>query len=164
MTFLFLVPSCYSKHVNQTKNAWAKGFGDLCRYKYILRYLSLFPSDISASPTANKSKTNENLVNSTRLSTSNCNSIYHPDSNYFPYTGSPKGTAPSLSETRTSAHTCIETRIHTSMYSFSSITVSSLQGEEVFVWRRGRWLESQYKQGKKGGHSPASPFCILSVC
>ncbi|XP_070773097.1 actin-binding LIM protein 3-like [Enoplosus armatus] len=46
--------------------------------------------DISASPTANKSKTNENLVNSSRLSTSNCNSIYHPDSNYYPYTGSPK--------------------------------------------------------------------------
>ncbi|XP_071403609.1 actin-binding LIM protein 3-like, partial [Centroberyx affinis] len=46
--------------------------------------------DISASPTASKSKTNENLVNSSRLSTSNCNNIYHPDSNYYPYTGSPK--------------------------------------------------------------------------
>ncbi|XP_073335796.1 actin-binding LIM protein 3-like [Pagrus major] len=47
--------------------------------------------DISASPTALKSKTNENLVNSSRLSTSNCNSnLYHPDSNYYPYTGSPK--------------------------------------------------------------------------
>uniref|UniRef100_A0A4W6F1G2 Actin binding LIM protein family, member 3 n=1 Tax=Lates calcarifer TaxID=8187 RepID=A0A4W6F1G2_LATCA len=46
--------------------------------------------DISASPTANKSKTNENLVNSSRLSSSNCNNIYHPDSNYYPYTGSPK--------------------------------------------------------------------------
>ncbi|XP_047462703.1 actin-binding LIM protein 3-like isoform X5 [Mugil cephalus] len=39
---------------------------------------------------ANKSKTNENLVNCSRLSTSNCNGIYHPDSNYYPYTGSPK--------------------------------------------------------------------------
>ncbi|GLD46570.1 actin-binding LIM protein 3-like isoform X4 [Lates japonicus] len=39
---------------------------------------------------ANKSKTNENLVNSSRLSSSNCNNIYHPDSNYYPYTGSPK--------------------------------------------------------------------------
>uniref|UniRef100_A0A671VNU0 Actin binding LIM protein family, member 3 n=1 Tax=Sparus aurata TaxID=8175 RepID=A0A671VNU0_SPAAU len=47
--------------------------------------------NISASPTAIKSKTNENLVNSRRLSTSNCNSnLYHPDSNYYPYTGSPK--------------------------------------------------------------------------
>ncbi|XP_069575326.1 actin-binding LIM protein 3-like isoform X12 [Brachyistius frenatus] len=46
--------------------------------------------DTSASPTANKSKTNENLVNSSRLSTSNCNSLYHPDSNYYPYSGSPK--------------------------------------------------------------------------
>lgn len=36
------------------------------------------------------SRTNENLVNSGRLSTSNCNNIYHPDSNYFPYNGSPK--------------------------------------------------------------------------
>ncbi|KAF3841039.1 hypothetical protein F7725_006901 [Dissostichus mawsoni] len=47
--------------------------------------------DISASPTVFKSKTNENLLNSSRLSTSNCSSIYHPDSNYYPYTGSPKG-------------------------------------------------------------------------
>ncbi|KAG7217080.1 hypothetical protein INR49_027620 [Caranx melampygus] len=46
--------------------------------------------DVSASPTANKSKTNENLINSCRLSSSNCNSIYHPGSNYYPYTGSPK--------------------------------------------------------------------------
>ncbi|KAI4814220.1 hypothetical protein KUCAC02_003423 [Chaenocephalus aceratus] len=46
--------------------------------------------DISASPTVFKSKTNENLLNSSRLSTSNCGSIYHPDSNYYPYTGSPK--------------------------------------------------------------------------
>ncbi|XP_047462702.1 actin-binding LIM protein 3-like isoform X4 [Mugil cephalus] len=46
--------------------------------------------DLSASPAANKSKTNENLVNCSRLSTSNCNGIYHPDSNYYPYTGSPK--------------------------------------------------------------------------
>ncbi|KAK5858777.1 hypothetical protein PBY51_002892 [Eleginops maclovinus] len=46
--------------------------------------------DISASPTVFKSKTNENLLNSSRLSTSNCSSIYHPDSNYYPYTGSPK--------------------------------------------------------------------------
>ncbi|KAM7374554.1 hypothetical protein PAMP_007202 [Pampus punctatissimus] len=46
--------------------------------------------DISASPTASKRKTNENLINSSRFSTSNCNSIYHPDSNYYPYTGSPK--------------------------------------------------------------------------
>ncbi|KAM3602083.1 uncharacterized protein V6R79_024019 [Siganus canaliculatus] len=46
--------------------------------------------DISASPMANKSKTNENLVNSSRFSSSNCNSLYHPDSNYYPYTGSPK--------------------------------------------------------------------------
>ncbi|XP_029304519.1 actin-binding LIM protein 3-like isoform X4 [Cottoperca gobio] len=46
--------------------------------------------DISASPTAIKSKTNENLLNSSRHSTSNCSSIYHPDSNYYPYTGSPK--------------------------------------------------------------------------
>ncbi|XP_028277221.1 actin-binding LIM protein 3-like isoform X1 [Parambassis ranga] len=46
--------------------------------------------DTSASPTANKSKTNENLVNSSRLSTSNCNNIYHTDSNYYPYPGSPK--------------------------------------------------------------------------
>ncbi|XP_038565321.1 actin-binding LIM protein 3-like isoform X2 [Micropterus salmoides] len=46
--------------------------------------------DISASLTANKSKTNENLVHSSHLSTSNCNSLYHPESNYFPYTGSPK--------------------------------------------------------------------------
>ncbi|XP_029304518.1 actin-binding LIM protein 3-like isoform X3 [Cottoperca gobio] len=37
-----------------------------------------------------KSKTNENLLNSSRHSTSNCSSIYHPDSNYYPYTGSPK--------------------------------------------------------------------------
>lgn len=35
-------------------------------------------------------RTNENLLNSSRLSASNGNSIYHPDSNYFPYTGSPK--------------------------------------------------------------------------
>nr|XP_046267063.1 actin-binding LIM protein 3-like isoform X1 [Scatophagus argus] len=41
--------------------------------------------DMSASPTANRSRTNENLVNS-----ANCNSLYHPDSNYYPYTGSPK--------------------------------------------------------------------------
>ncbi|XP_026225778.1 actin-binding LIM protein 3-like [Anabas testudineus] len=46
--------------------------------------------DISASPGANTSKTNENLINSSHLSTSNCNSIYHPDSNYYPYSGSPK--------------------------------------------------------------------------
>ncbi|KAM6983306.1 actin-binding LIM protein 3-like isoform 2-T2 [Tautogolabrus adspersus] len=46
--------------------------------------------DVSASPTANKSKTNENLLNSSRLSSSNCNSLYHSDSNYYPYTGSPK--------------------------------------------------------------------------
>ncbi|XP_029956911.1 actin-binding LIM protein 3-like isoform X2 [Salarias fasciatus] len=46
--------------------------------------------DMSASPTALQSKTNENLVNSSHLSTSNCNSIYHPESNYYPYTGSPK--------------------------------------------------------------------------
>nr|XP_020455390.1 actin-binding LIM protein 3-like isoform X3 [Monopterus albus] len=50
----------------------------------------VFLSDIYASPTGNKSKTNENLINSSRLSASNCNSIYHPDSNYYPYTGSPK--------------------------------------------------------------------------
>ncbi|XP_024921675.1 actin-binding LIM protein 3-like [Cynoglossus semilaevis] len=36
----------------------------------------------SACGTVNKSKTNENLVN--------CNGLYHPSSNYFPYTGSPK--------------------------------------------------------------------------
>uniref|UniRef100_A0AAQ5Z9R1 Actin binding LIM protein family, member 3 n=1 Tax=Amphiprion ocellaris TaxID=80972 RepID=A0AAQ5Z9R1_AMPOC len=46
--------------------------------------------DISASPTVNKTKTNENLLNTSRLSTSNCNSIYHPESNYYPYSGSPK--------------------------------------------------------------------------
>ncbi|KAA8586770.1 hypothetical protein FQN60_000606, partial [Etheostoma spectabile] len=45
---------------------------------------------ISVSPAASKSKTNENLLNSSRLSTSNGNSLYHPDSNYYPYTGSPK--------------------------------------------------------------------------
>ncbi|XP_028450780.1 actin-binding LIM protein 3 isoform X5 [Perca flavescens] len=39
---------------------------------------------------ASKSKTNENLLSSSRLSTSNGNSLYHPDSNYYPYTGSPK--------------------------------------------------------------------------
>ncbi|KAK7925890.1 hypothetical protein WMY93_008200 [Mugilogobius chulae] len=33
---------------------------------------------------------NENLLNSSRLSASNGNGIYHPESNYFPYTGSPK--------------------------------------------------------------------------
>uniref|UniRef100_A0A8D2ZME5 Actin binding LIM protein family, member 3 n=1 Tax=Scophthalmus maximus TaxID=52904 RepID=A0A8D2ZME5_SCOMX len=38
----------------------------------------------------NKSKTNENLINSSCLSPSSCNSAYHPDSNYYPYTGSPK--------------------------------------------------------------------------
>ncbi|KAF7662515.1 hypothetical protein LDENG_00233750 [Lucifuga dentata] len=38
---------------------------------------------------ASKSKINGNL-NSSHLSTSNCNNIYHPDSNYYPYTGSPK--------------------------------------------------------------------------
>ncbi|XP_034033996.1 actin-binding LIM protein 3-like [Thalassophryne amazonica] len=46
--------------------------------------------DICASPTACKSK-NGNLVNSSQLSSSNCNNIYHPESNYYPYTGSPKG-------------------------------------------------------------------------
>ncbi|KAK2882095.1 actin-binding LIM protein 3-like isoform X2 [Channa argus] len=46
--------------------------------------------DVSASPTVNTSKTNGNLVNSRCLSTSNCNNIYHTDSNYYPYTGSPK--------------------------------------------------------------------------
>ncbi|XP_034539277.1 actin-binding LIM protein 3-like isoform X3 [Notolabrus celidotus] len=46
--------------------------------------------DFSTSPTVNKSKTNENLLNSSRLSSSNCNNIYHPDSNYYPYAGSPK--------------------------------------------------------------------------
>ncbi|XP_053187420.1 actin-binding LIM protein 3-like [Scomber japonicus] len=46
--------------------------------------------DIPASPIASKRKTNENLVNASRLSSSNCNSVYHPDSNYYPYTGSPK--------------------------------------------------------------------------
>ncbi|XP_055082298.1 actin-binding LIM protein 3-like [Periophthalmus magnuspinnatus] len=35
-------------------------------------------------------RTNENLLHSSRLSASNGNNIYHPDSNYFPYTGSPK--------------------------------------------------------------------------
>ncbi|XP_068187932.1 actin-binding LIM protein 3-like isoform X2 [Antennarius striatus] len=45
--------------------------------------------DASRSPTANKSKINENLINSSRLSTSNCNGLYHPESNYYPYTGSP---------------------------------------------------------------------------
>ncbi|KAM4620376.1 actin-binding LIM protein 3-like [Polymixia lowei] len=45
---------------------------------------------ISASPTASKSKTNQNLFNSSPFSTSNCNDIYHPDSNYYPYPGSPK--------------------------------------------------------------------------
>ncbi|XP_036975618.1 actin-binding LIM protein 3-like isoform X3 [Acanthopagrus latus] len=53
--------------------------------------LHCYLPDISASPTPIKRKTNENLVNSRRLSTSNCNSnLYHPDSNYYPYTGSPK--------------------------------------------------------------------------
>ncbi|KAM3869153.1 actin-binding LIM protein 3-like [Diretmus argenteus] len=52
--------------------------------------------DASASPTASKSKTNENLVNSSRVSTPNCNDIYHPESNYYPYTGSPKAFAFSL--------------------------------------------------------------------
>lgn len=56
---------------------------------------SLFPSDISASPTANKSKTNNCHVNSSRLS--NCNNLYRTDSNYYPNNGSPKGAAPSLS-------------------------------------------------------------------
>ncbi|XP_076017285.1 actin-binding LIM protein 3-like isoform X2 [Genypterus blacodes] len=46
--------------------------------------------DIRASLTAAKNKTNGNLVHSGRLSTSNSNNNYHPDSNYFPYTGSPK--------------------------------------------------------------------------
>ncbi|MEQ2228739.1 hypothetical protein ILYODFUR_011895, partial [Ilyodon furcidens] len=46
-------------------------------------------SDIPGSPT-NRSKMNVNLVNSSRFSTSNCNSLYHADSNYFPYGGSPK--------------------------------------------------------------------------
>ncbi|XP_013873111.1 actin-binding LIM protein 3 [Austrofundulus limnaeus] len=46
--------------------------------------------DISASPTANRSKINENLVNSSRFSTSNCDNLYHTDSNYYPYNGSPK--------------------------------------------------------------------------
>ncbi|XP_035481990.2 actin-binding LIM protein 3 isoform X6 [Scophthalmus maximus] len=46
--------------------------------------------DFSASATVNKSKTNENLINSSCLSPSSCNSAYHPDSNYYPYTGSPK--------------------------------------------------------------------------
>ncbi|XP_037834822.1 actin-binding LIM protein 3 isoform X2 [Kryptolebias marmoratus] len=46
--------------------------------------------DTSASPTANRSRINENLVNSSRFSTSNCDSLYHTDSNYYPYTGSPK--------------------------------------------------------------------------
>lgn len=122
--------------------------------------LIFFLSDISASPTANKSKANENLINSSRLSTSNCNSLYHTDSNYYPHTGSPKGTASSLSScTHKSLKICIYTRCkthtHTSRPSFISISVSSLQGEEVFVWRRGGWMESQYKQGKKGRHSPA---------
>ncbi|KAF1378399.1 hypothetical protein PFLUV_G00190140 [Perca fluviatilis] len=45
---------------------------------------------ITSSPAASKSKTNENLLSSSRLSTSNGNSLYHPDSNYYPYTGSPK--------------------------------------------------------------------------
>lgn len=35
-------------------------------------------------------RTNENLLNSRRLSASNGNNIYHPDSNYYPYSGSPK--------------------------------------------------------------------------
>nr|XP_054587069.1 actin-binding LIM protein 3 isoform X2 [Nothobranchius furzeri] len=46
--------------------------------------------DLSASPTANRTKINENLINSSCLSTSNCNNLYHADSNYFPYSGSPK--------------------------------------------------------------------------
>lgn len=46
--------------------------------------LIFFPDVFSACGTVNKSKTNENLVN--------CNGLYHPSSNYFPYTGSPKGT------------------------------------------------------------------------
>ncbi|XP_047235558.1 actin-binding LIM protein 3-like isoform X3 [Girardinichthys multiradiatus] len=45
--------------------------------------------DIPGTPT-NRSKMNVNLVNSSRFSTSNCNSLYHADSNYFPYGGSPK--------------------------------------------------------------------------
>ncbi|XP_014841427.1 PREDICTED: actin-binding LIM protein 3-like isoform X5 [Poecilia mexicana] len=51
--------------------------------------LHYYLPDIPASPT-NRSKINENLINSSRLSTSNCNSLYHTDSNYFPYGGSPK--------------------------------------------------------------------------
>ncbi|KAM8835593.1 actin-binding LIM protein 3-like isoform 1-T2 [Synchiropus picturatus] len=43
--------------------------------------------DAAASLTASVSKANENLINSSRLCNSN---IYHPDSNYYPYSGSPK--------------------------------------------------------------------------
>lgn len=54
--------------------------------------------------------------------------------------------------------------LFTSHLSLPFLSLSSLQGEEVFVWRRGGWMESKYKQGKKGRHSPASPFYVLSVC
>ncbi|KAK0145403.1 Actin-binding LIM protein 3 [Merluccius polli] len=44
-----------------------------------------------ASPSANKSRSNSNLnANSSTVPASNCNDIYHPDSNYYPHTGSPK--------------------------------------------------------------------------
>lgn len=69
---------------------------------YDLWFLSVFFfPDIAASPTANRSKANENLDNSGRLSASNCNSFYHPDSNYYPHTGSPKGLL----------HLCLHTRL-----------------------------------------------------
>ncbi|XP_015229371.1 PREDICTED: actin-binding LIM protein 3-like isoform X2 [Cyprinodon variegatus] len=45
--------------------------------------------DAPVSPT-NRIKINENLLNSSQFSTSNFNSLYHTDSNYFPYSGSPK--------------------------------------------------------------------------
>lgn len=77
-------------------------------FKSILQiFLSYsLPSDVSVSPTANRSKINENLVNSSRFSTSNCDNLYHADSNYYPYNGSPKGTALS-SRSYLLTHSCL---------------------------------------------------------
>ncbi|XP_028322797.1 actin-binding LIM protein 3-like isoform X2 [Gouania willdenowi] len=58
----------------------------------IYRKTSLYRGqDVHVSPTVGRSKINKNLLdNSSRLSSSNCNGVFHPESNYFPYSGSPK--------------------------------------------------------------------------
>lgn len=64
----------------------------------------LLSSDVSVSPNTNKMQVNENLIRSGCFS--NCNGFYRHDTNYYPYTGSPKG-----KHTHTHTHMCVHRRL-----------------------------------------------------